>query len=330
MRILTLLLFSSVLLFAQPKQEKTNSAPGAFSRMGFGARGIAMGNAMAAVKTGNLSSYYNPAVNVFQNDNFAGIGYTLLTEDRSLNNLVFTRRFDFYSKTDTLEDRKPRSSAGVSAGIINAGVSNIDGRDNQGLNTGELSTSENQFFISFANKFSTKISAGISVKFYYFSLYKEVTSNSVGFDLGVLYSYSDNLSFAFVLQDLNSKYKWDTSPLYGNQGTATTDNFPVAKKIGIAWKSSDIPLLLTGELELNNYERRMFRFGAEYTIVPEFILRGGLDRLHLYNRDEAIVPSIGFSYIVELNGQYLGIEYATAPEQFSNSLRQILGLTFTF
>lgn len=330
MKIVTLVVLTSLMLFAQPKQEKTNSAAGAFARMGFGARGIAMGNAFSAVKTGNLSSYYNPAVNVFQQDNYAAIGYTLLDQDRSLNNLVFTRRFDFYAKDDTTENRKPRSTAGVSAGIINAGVSNIDGRDNQGLSTGELSTSENQFFVSFANKFSQKISAGVAVKFYYYSLYKEVTSNSVGFDIGVLYTYSENLTFSFVLQDINSKYKWDTGPLFGNQGTSTTDNFPLAKKIGFAWNSKDLPLLVTGEIELNNYERRLLRFGAEYVIIPELTLRGGIDKLHLYNRDEAIVPSLGFLYNVQLSGQTLGIEYAAAPEQFSGSLRQILGITFNF
>ena len=40
-------------------------APGAFSRLGFGARGMGMGNAMTAVEDGDLSSFYNPASTPF-------------------------------------------------------------------------------------------------------------------------------------------------------------------------------------------------------------------------------------------------------------------------
>ena len=35
---------------------------GAPMRMGFGARGMAMGNAMTAVTSGDVQSYYNPAL----------------------------------------------------------------------------------------------------------------------------------------------------------------------------------------------------------------------------------------------------------------------------
>ena len=51
---------------AQPKFTEINCKVGAFSRMGFGARGIGMGNAMSAVTTGNLVSYYNPAFHHFR------------------------------------------------------------------------------------------------------------------------------------------------------------------------------------------------------------------------------------------------------------------------
>ncbi len=101
----------------------------------------------------NLVSYYNPAVTPFQENNSFQAGYSFLSFDRSLNFLNFTRKFDFYSAKDSVSEfRKPRTTAGLSVGIINSGIGNIDGRDNNGLPTGELSTSENQFFIGLANK----------------------------------------------------------------------------------------------------------------------------------------------------------------------------------
>ncbi|GMU84988.1 MAG: hypothetical protein AMXMBFR48_02300 [Ignavibacteriales bacterium] len=326
--ICMILLAASV--FAQPKFERTNSAPGEFSRYGFGARGIGMGNSISALKNGNISSYYNPALVVFQKDNHTSISGAALSHDRMLNSLGFTRRFEFFAKDDTTENRKPRSTAGISAGIINFGISNIDGRDNQGLKTKDLSVSENQFFLAFANKFSEKISAGVAVKFYYFDFYDKATSNTLGFDIGIVYTYSDNLSFAAVIQDLNASYKWDTSELYGNSGTTTTDRFPLAKKFGAAYKFADIPLCITAEYEFNNMERKMLRFGGEYALIPELTLRAGLDKWHIKNSDESSVPSFGFSYNFELAGLQPGIDYAVAPEQFSGGLRHYFGISINF
>ena len=179
------ILFFSSYLMAQPKFTEINSKVGAFSRMGFGARGIGMGNAMSAVTTGNLVSYYNPALPPFQEYNSFQSGYSFLSLDRSLNFLSFTRKFDFYSKVNS-QDKEPRATAGLSFGIINSGVSGIDGRDNNGLQTGELSTSENQVFLGVSNKFSKKLSLGIAVKFYYYKLYEEITTNGIGLDIGAL------------------------------------------------------------------------------------------------------------------------------------------------
>ena len=121
--VLFLFLIFTICVQAQPKFSEIASMPGAFSRMGFGARGIGMGNALTAVTEGNLVSYYNPALSVFQEGNSFQTSYTFLSLDRSLNFLSFTRRFDLGGKKDR--------AAGISAGIINSGVGKIDGRDNQ-------------------------------------------------------------------------------------------------------------------------------------------------------------------------------------------------------
>jgi len=191
--------FISSIAVAQPTFSEMAVQPGSFSRIGFSARGIGMGNAMSSVIEGELVSYYNPAVTPFQENNSFQAGYSFLSFDRSLNFLNFTRKFDFYSKKDSLIDNpKPRSTAGFSIGVINAGIGSIDGRDNNGLPTGELSTSENQFFIGLANKFSEKLSIGIAVKMYYYKLYEEISSTSIGFDVGALYRVNENFNVSLV------------------------------------------------------------------------------------------------------------------------------------
>lgn len=320
----------SLTIFAQPKYSSLAGMPGVFSRMGFGARGIGMGNAMSAVTEGNLVSYYNPAVTVFQEGNSFHTSYSFLSLDRSLNFVNFTRRFDFYSSTDKRPNRKPRSSAGLSAGVINSGVSDIIGTDNQGLKTGALSTSENQFFLGFSNRFSENISLGITVKLYYYKLYEEINSTGVGLDVGALYSLNQSWKIAAVITDINSKYRWDTAPVYGQEGTTTEDKFPLLKKIGVSYFSKEDGILAAVEFESSGSETNILRAGVEYNIIEQLFLRAGVDQFNFSNSDWLMKPSAGFSYTKTIGSFVVGVDYAFMMEQYSPYDRHIVGVNFVF
>ncbi len=316
---------------AQPQFSKIATMPGAFSRMGFGARGIGMGNAMSAVIDGNLVSYYNPALSAFQKGNSFQTSYSFLSLDRKLNFLNFTRKFDFYSKKDSAnENRKPRSSAGVSIGIINSGVDHIDGRDNQGMQTGELSTSENQFFIGLSNRFSEKFSLGIAVKFYYYKLYENITSSGFGLDLGALYRITDQWNVSLTFSDLNSKYKWDTSPVYQEDGMTTIDKFPTIKKIGVSYTNRAKGLIASVELESSNGGTNYIRAGAEYKVIDKLYLRAGIDQINLSNTDTPAKPAAGFSYSRSFGTIQFGVDYAFMLEPYSSQDRHIVGVSVNF
>lgn len=328
-----LLFFILLPLFtaAQPKFSKISSMPGAFSRMGFGAKGIGMGNAMSSVIDGNMVSYYNPALIVFQEGNSFQTSYSFLSLGRSLNFINFTRRFDFYSSltADSLK-RKPRGTAGISAGIINSGVSKIDGRDNNGIKTGDLSTSENQFFVGLANKFSEKLSIGLAVKFYYFKLYEEINSSSVGFDFGALYRINDRLNVSAMISDINSSYQWNTTPVYDLQGTTTEDVFPVLKKIGMSYSDKGLGLIVCAEFENSNGETNILRLGAQYNLIENLFIRGGVDQFNVGNSDFLAKPALGFSYYKLVGNVTIGIDYAFMIEQYSPHDRHIVGLNVNF
>ena len=336
MSLLKKFLFISIIvlsgnLFAQPEISEMAVKPGAFSRIGFGARGIAMGNAMSAVIDGELVSYYNPAVTVFQNNNSVLTGYSFLSIDRNLNFLSFSRRFDFYSKKDSLvENPKPRNSAGVSIGVINAGVSNIDGRDNNGLPTGELSTSENQFYLALANRFSDKLSIGITAKFYYYKLFEEISTTSLGVDIGAIYKINDQFTVALAVIDINSKYKWDTGPVYDTDGVITEDKFPVLKKLGVSYLNKAIGILASLEFENSSAETNILRAGVEFNLYEGLYLRGGIDQFNFSNTDWPVRPSLGFSFYKSFGNFVAGADYAFVIEQYSNADRHIIGVTFNF
>ncbi len=319
-------LLISFSLTAQTSDE-SRVLPGAFSRIGFGARGTGMGNAISAVTSGELVSYYNPALSVFQKGNSVQVGYSFLSLDRSLNFINYTRRFKLSSKSNNTDSLR---YAGLSAGIINAGVSNIDGRDGSGNKIGDFSTSENQFFIGLANRFSEKISIGVNVKFYYFKLYEQITANGFGIDLGVLYLFNRNLSFSLVISDINAKYKWNTTSVYGEQGNTTTNKFPLSKKIGISYKFENPKLLAALEFESLTSDLNYLKFGVEYNLFENLFLRGGFDKLNISNFDIPFRPSLGFSYFYTTKNWLLGINYAFVVEPYSPYDKHIIGLNFNF
>jgi hypothetical protein len=308
---------------AQPQVSDISNAPGAFARMGFGARGVAMGNSISAVTEGNLVAYYNPALGAFQNKVHFQSAYTFLSLDRTVNYFAFTKKFE-------MSRGKRTAVAGISAGIINSGVSGIDGRDAQGFSTGELSTSENQFFVAVSSRLSKKFAIGFNIKIYYYSLYDNFSATSAGLDLGAIYKPSENINFAFVIADINSKYKWDSTPLYDLDGRLTTDNFPMLYKFGASYAWRDYNLLFSGEVEFSDYKTKYLRGGIEYNPLEGFYLRAGFDRLNLANSDEAIRPSAGFEYSHRLGRVILGVNYAYAYEPYSSSDRHIIGIILNF
>lgn len=327
---LMIFLLTTIYLPAQPVQSKIAGKPGAFGRLGFGAEGIGMGNALSAVISGNLVGYYNPALSVFQEGNSFQTSYSFLSLDRSLNFLSFTRKFDFFSKRRSEDNTKPQATAGISIGLINSGVSNIDGRDNQGNATGPLSTSENQFFGAFSVKITDKFAFGITAKFYYYKLYEEINSNSFGLDLGILYRFTNMLTASLVVSDLNSKYKWDTTPVYGQDGTILEDKFPMLRKLGVSYYFDEIKLLASAEYENSDAETNIIRAGLEYQIYEGLFVRGGIDQFDVSNSDFLPKPSAGFSFHKELAGFIAAVHYAFMLEQYSPEDRHVVGLSINF
>jgi len=300
--------------------------PGAFSRMGFGARGMGMANAMSAITDGNISSYYNPALSAFQEGNSFQTSYSVLSLDRSLNFLNFTKKFQFGSR-DNLEFQR---TAGISIGIINSGVSNIEERNSSGEKTGDISTSENQFFFGLSNRFSKKFAVGVNFKFYYYSLYEEISSTSLGFDVGALYMIDENFTVSAMISDINSKYKWDTTDLWGSGGRNSQERFSLLKKVGLSYWSKESKIKAAIELESSNAETNFLRVGVEYNIFQELFIRGGVDKMNISNTEFPARPSAGFSYVFQRGSIKFSVDYAFIVDPYAPQDQHIVGVNFIF
>ncbi|GAB5519896.1 MAG: PorV/PorQ family protein [Rhodothermales bacterium] len=314
-------------------------APGAFARLGFGARGIAMGNAQVADGSGFASPYYNPALApLTAQQNLEGtVG--LLTLDRELQYLQLAAPL------------RPR--AGVAAGLIHAGVSNIDGRDASGFHTQDYSTDEYMAFLAFGLRVSERVSWGLSMQLFRADLFDDLTPvNSIGLDVGLSVQVSDALRLGFVADDLLARYSWDTSGLYGNDGKTTSDRFATRLRLGASYTMLDDQLRIVGEVESSvantevidrrgellgntlvvrdNSERLLLqdtylRVGAEYILTPAFAVRSGFDRLG-GPASGGTSPSAGFMVEQGLGNLLLRVDYAFTLEPYAVSAMHLLTL----
>ncbi len=295
--------------------------PGAFARMGSGARGMGMGNAMTAVVDGPVTNYYNPAVTPFLSGRTASASFGILSFDRSLNSLSFALPL------------KP--TAGFAASILNSGVGKIDGRDNDGFKTDMYSTSENQFAFSFGNKMSKKVALGLALKIYYYHLFDNISAQGFGFDLGGIVHLTSALTFGIALQDVGVQYTWDSSPLYGQEGSNFKESFPSLRKIGLAYAFGDSLGIISAEFENNSTGTNIIRLGGEINLIEQFSLRAGLDQVNLPQKGEnsfgdKTAPAFGFSLREEFDGWHPTLDYAYIIESYGVTSFHMLTLSVGF
>ncbi len=310
-----LIIFILVTIQSASLHAQLSGLPGAFARLGFGARGMGIGNAMIAMRDGELTGFYNPAATPFLPDRVVAVSYGLLSLDRSFNTLSYSQAV--------------HPSAGFSVGIINAGVRNIDGRDADGFQTGELFTSENQFSFSFADKVSQYVSLGVGLKIYYYRLFEKVSSTNLGVDIGTLVRLTERLTLGIAIQDINSKYKWDTSNLYGDQGNSTTEKFPLLRKIGASYSLNEIGGIISLELENSNANTNIIRLGGEINLNDQISLRSGIDHWDV-KRPEQASPTFGFSIRTSIDNFTPALNYAYVVEPYGLFAMHIISLSTRF
>ena len=292
------------------------SYPGSFSRIGLNAKGMAMGNSISAMMEGNVYTYYNPALASFQTGGNVSGSVALMSLGRQLNVITYTQGL------------KP--TAGLSVGLINANVSNIDGRDADGVHTSNLSTNEYLAFFSFSNQFFPGFSLGLNLKMYYYDLYSGLTSSAYGFDIGGLYEITNDLSVAAVVTDLGAQYHWDSSNLYGTSGSNFISPFPHVFKLGASYDMPVINSCVTAEYDIAPGSLRGIRAGVEYAPLRILVLRAGISTSNQLNLGTVVTPSFGFGAKIAFLDFAPELNYAYVSEPFTPYGIQTISLMFGF
>ena len=319
--------------FAGDLMAQSGGFAGAYTRMGFGPRGMGMGNAMTAVHQHGVFAHYNPALaSTVQGTQF----------DFSASSMSFDRSFNMANVAFMLPP-----NAGINIGLLHAGVSDFDGRTSSGIPTEQFSTNEFSAFIAFGLNPGERLSLGFSAKLFYVDYFDNVDSPlGFGIDIGLLYHASSQLTFGATVQDIFSSYSWNTSGLYGGSLANRTDSFPIRFKFGAAYEFQDYDLLISADIETRSQSseiinRRVntdtgrpgvitsredivtgssqFRIGSSYSVHERIDVRAGFDVGDLTDISQSQRVSAGFSLWLPLSAfdSYIDYTFVREPEGIS-------------
>ena len=315
--------------------------PGAFFRMGMGARSLAVPSQVAD-RSGYASPYLNPAHAPF----IAAQGVEL-----TAGRLAFDRSWEAVQVAAPL---RPRS--GFAGGVLHGGVDGIDGRDASGYPTGgqnedgTLRADEYAFFAAFGTQLSGRLAAGVGLRLYRNELFEGTRApTAIGISLGTTARITDRLSMGLVVDDLFARYEWSST---GSAAASATDYFPVRSRAGLAYAAGDrgtgrprLTVAAEAELFVQPAETRrpdgvdvigtepspssttldftladvQGRVGGEYWVTDGLAVRGGLDRIGAGEAGE-LRPSAGFGIEQRVGELDLRVDYTAVVEPFGSAL----------
>ena len=286
---------------------------GTFLRMGTSARSLAMGSGFTAEIDQGFSAYHNPASVAFLNKRQLAFSHHALNLDRRL-------------MMSSISTAIP-PTAGLGVAWVSSGVDNIQGRSTAGYKTKILSTSEDAIFISFAQRITPWLALGINVKILNHQLpmnESELAGKGTGFDIGFMVLPEEKLRFAFMIQDLNTNYQWNTGQVFEGEGRIYKESFPTMYRLGTTFTFQRI--YFVGDIGVvanqDDILGMTMRFGGEYHISENYFIRGGFG-----NSRFSLGAGFNFTFL-NLNDAFF--DYAVVIEPHSASQGMIHVFTYAF
>jgi hypothetical protein len=245
------------------------------SSVAVGARPISLGGSYIALADDASAVFTNPAgIGMYNNISFTSMSTQLLT-------VVNYQMAAFAYPTEY-------GNFGIGYIGINSPAGTytyMAGSDT--VEAGEITYFKNLFVLTYGNDISEfvadrfyietnkpKVSYGVSLKMAMEGLSGSVPNapNAQGYmaDAGLLYKYSDSLSFGAKLQNFTSAIDWSTG---------LKESMPSIFKLGTAWKAlSGVTLLMDTDMAMGGKEQTLLHGGVEWQVYPMLAIRTGFDQ----------------------------------------------------
>ncbi len=288
---------------------------GTFLRMGTSARSLAMGSGFTAEIDQGFSAYHNPASVAFLNKRQLAFSHHALNLDRRL-------------MMSSISTGIP-PTAGLGVAWVSSGVDNIQGRSTSGYKTQILSTSEDAIFISFAQRITPWLALGINVKILNHQLpmnESQLAGKGTGFDIGFMVLPEEKLRFAFMIQDLNTNYQWNTGQVFEGEGRIYKESFPTMYRLGTTFTFQRI--YFVGDIGVvanqDDILGMTMRFGGEYQISENYFIRGGFG-----NSRFSLGAGLNFTFL-NLNDAFFDYAVVIEPHSVSQGMIHVFTYAFNF
>ena len=282
---------------------------GAFQQLGLGARALGMGGAFVGVADDATAGFWNPAGLVQIEIRTIGAFFRKMALDRRLSYVTYCQPI--------------RNEATISIGWVNAGVSDVVGRNENGEITDEIENYENAIDLFFARKIINELSAGVRLGYIQYNL-ANTNAYGVGFGFSVFGKPTHELRVGAAVENLGMRYSWASGEYwkkYDLLGSSSKEEFPINLRFGASYLLWDDRILVCSEIDKNAKQKEKIHFGVEGWILESLAGRAGYDKGSW---------TLGMGLKHKMRSKILGFDYAFVSSRVDDDPDHLISVQLEF
>ncbi len=286
--------------------EDTGGRAGKFMLLGSSPRAVGMGQGMTAIDNMPEAFSYNPAALIGIQGYQVGGSYQTLALDRSTYSAYIAGNI--------------KNDAAFAISWVHAGT-DIQGRNGDGIPTGDLENGDDNIGIVFSKKVLRYLAFGGSLRYMQSKLH-EMLSYTAGFDVGLIYRHRQTgLNAGVSVANIAMNHSWNSSELYG-EGYNADEAIPLTVRTGVAWRPEEKPYTAAVDLEITEDRDPRIHGGLSYVPIQYLQLRAGMDHTS---------PTAGLSVNIPIGDSWTGyVDYAISGEKYGLPPKHLFGLRVMF
>lgn len=282
---------------------------GAFQQLGLGARALGMGGAFVGVADDATAGFFNPAGLAQIRMRTFGACFRKMTLDRRLSYVTYCQPI--------------REEATVSMAWINAGVSDVMGRNENGEITEEIKNYENAIELFFGRKIINELSVGVRIGYVQYNL-ANISAYGIGFGFSAFGKPMQKLRLGAAVENLGMKYSWASGEYWKKSdllGSSSEESFPINLRFGASYLLLKDRILVSSEIDKSEKQKEKIHLGIEGWILEKLAARAGYDKGSL---------TLGMGLRQKMGSTILGFDYAFVSSRVKDDPDHLISLQLEF